>query len=354
MSAPRILSALFRPSSSRTFTSTATSTFRSQPSYRPRPSTQWRTNPSSSRSYRRQAFNYQRFSTTKSYLRAWSQRPTFYYEVGGLGATCGGFYIYNLEPVAVTGRRRFNVVSPGREAEMGLQMYNQSLQEFSSKLLPAHSSEHRMVSRVLERLIPHSGLSDEENKWELHVVDDPTPNAFVIPGGKVFVFRGILDIARGEDGLAAVLGHEIAHNVAHHAAERMSRSFIILPFAVIGSLIVGLDVGIGNGLAKLAFELPGSRKEESEADYIGLLMMAQACFDPKAAIGLWQRMESMEGKQGGAPPAFLSTHPSSHDRGEKIRGWLGKAEEVYQRGECGGMGGYMSGFKEVTDFSRWS
>ncbi|KJY01828.1 hypothetical protein TI39_contig278g00061 [Zymoseptoria brevis] len=303
MSAPRLFSALFRPSSSRTFTSTATSTFRSQPSYRPRPSTQWRPDPSSSRSYRRQAFNYQRFSTTKSYLRAWSQRPTFYYEVGGLGATCGGFYIYNLEPVAVTGRRRFNVVSPGREAEMGLQMYNQTLQEFSSKLLPAHS---------------------------------------------------ILDIARGEDGLAAVLGHEIAHNVAHHAAERMSRSFIILPFAVIGSLLVGLDVGIGNGLAKLAFELPGSRKEESEADYIGLLMMAEACFDPKAAIGLWQRMESMEGKQGGAPPAFLSTHPSSHDRGEKIRGWLGKAEEVYQRGECGGMGGYMSGFKEVTDFGRWS
>jgi Zn-dependent protease with chaperone function len=238
---------------------------------------------------------------------------------------------------------------------MGVQMYQQTLQEFSSSLLPEYSAEHRLVSRVLERLIPHSGLSNEENTWEVHVIDDPTPNAFVIPGGKVFVFKGILDVAAGEDGLAAVLGHEIAHNVAHHAAERMSRSFIILPFAIIGSLLVGLDVGIGNWIAKLAFELPGSRKEESEADYIGLLMMAEACFDPRAALGLWQRMEEMEGKRGGggAPPAFLSTHPSSHDRGEKIRGWLGKADEVYQRGECGGMGRFVNDFRQTVDYGRW-
>jgi predicted Zn-dependent protease len=273
-------------------------------------------------------------------MRAWANRPTFYYELGGLGGVCGGFYIYNLEPVAVSGRRRFNIVSPAREASMGTQMYAQTMNEFNGAILPEYSSEHRMVSRVLERLIPHSGLSSEENNWEIHVIDDPTPNAFVIPGGKVFVFKGILPIAGTEDGLAAVLGHEIAHNVAHHAAERMSRSAIILPFAIVGSLLVGLDVGIGNWIAKLAFELPGSRKEESEADYIGLLMMAEACFDPKAAIGLWQRMEAMESKQGsgGAPPAFLSTHPSSHDRGEKIRGWLNKAEEVYQRGDCGSVG----------------
>ncbi|TKA76424.1 hypothetical protein B0A55_05197 [Friedmanniomyces simplex] len=216
-------------------------------------------------------------------------------------------------------------------------MYQQTMQEFGSKLMSPDSREHRMVQRVMNRLIPHSGLAGEE--WEVHVIDDPMQNAFVIPGGKVFVFRGILDVAQGDDGLAAVLGHEVAHNVAHHAAERMSQG---LPVLVLLLLLwgLGLDPGFGNMALNLAFTLPGSRKQEQEADYIGLMMMSESCYDPRAAMGLWSRMEQEE---KAAPPQFLSTHPSSHNRLGLIEGWLPKAEQELEASDCGMLTGYESG-----------
>jgi len=162
-------------------------------------------------------------------------------------------------------------------------------------------------------------------------------NAFVIPGGKVFVFSGILDVCQGDDGLAAVLGHEIAHNVAHHAAERMSQSGLFMGIAMLAAFALGIDPGLGNFFIDLAFLRPGSRSQESEADYIGLLMMAESCYDPEAAMGLWARMEKEE---KGAPPQFLSTHPSNHNRLEKIRTWLPEAEGKRESGGCGITAGY--------------
>jgi len=117
----------------------------------------------------------------------------------------------------------------------------------------------------LNRLIPHSGLPAETNNWEVHVIKDEQKNAFVIPGGKVFVFSGILDVCQGEPGLAAVLGHEIAHNVAHHSAERMSSYVVLMPIAMVGSFLLGIgDVGdvFTRMVVDLAFMRPGSRKQE--------------------------------------------------------------------------------------------
>lgn len=211
----------------------------------------------------------------------------------------------------------------------------------------------------MNRLIPHSELPAETNNWEVHVIRDEQKNAFVIPGGKVFVFSGILDVCQGEAGLAAVLGHEIAHNVAHHSAERMSSYAVFLPVAIVASLLLGLG-DIGNVFTRmvvdLAFLRPGSRKQEvsvgffgfhqnfetdsflqSEADYIGLMMMAQACYDPSAAVGLWSRMEAAEHD---APPEFISTHPSSHNRMEKIQSWLGDAELKREQSGCGQVSDY--------------
>lgn len=142
-------------------------------------------------------------------------------------------------------------------------MYQQTMQEFGNRLMPKYTDEYKMVARVMKRLIPHSGLEGEE--WEVHVINDPMKNAFVIPGGKVFVFRGILDVAKSDEGLAAVLGHEIAHNVAHHAAERISLNVWMFPLVLIAWMF-GIDPGIGNFLLNLTFELPGSRAQESEAD----------------------------------------------------------------------------------------
>ena len=141
-------------------------------------------------------------------------------------------------------------------------------------------------------------------------------NAFVIPGGKVFVFSGILPIAKTDDGLAAILGHEIAHNLARHAAESMSSMVILAPirWTLIFLDATGYTAGLGRIAGDFAMELgiarPASRKQESEADYIGLMMMAKSCYDPSEAVGVWQRMETAQRNQ---IPEWLSTHPSVGD-----------------------------------------
>jgi predicted Zn-dependent protease len=312
------------------------------------------------RAYYRRPFPYQRFQQKgPGLLHRWAARPTFYYEVGGIAATGAGFYVYNLEEVPVSKRRRFNILPPEWEAAMGAATYEQILQEFGPQILPVHRPEHRLVKRVLDRLIPHSGLADDGNStWEVHVINDPRQiNAFVIPGNKVFVFTGILGICETEDGLAAVLGHEIAHNVAHHTAERVSQLALLLPiFAPIYIGLTGMlgyDFGITGFIMNSAFRLPGSRASEAEADYIGLLMMAASCYDPSQALRFWQRMELVEKAQGGgAPPEFLSTHPSNHNRIEKIRGWLEEAERKRDESACGKMGGYTRDFMRSVGYSR--
>ena len=127
-------------------------------------------------------------------------------------------------------------------------------------------------------------------------------NAFVIPGGKVFVYSGILPVAKNDDGLAAILGHEIAHNLARHAAEHMSSLIMLAPvrwmFIFLDS--TGYTMGLGRVLGDIAMELgiarPASRKQESEADYIGLMMMAKSCYDPGEAVKVWERMEKAQGE----------------------------------------------------------
>ncbi len=141
-----------------------------------------------------------------------------------------------------------------------------------------------------------------------------TANAFVLPGGKVFVFSGILPLARNDSALAAVLGHEIAHNVADHVGERMSQAIgtnILLYSVVVLLGVFGLGPLLahyaGSKALEIAFGNPMSRLQESEADYIGLMMMAQACYDPQEAAAFWARMEAAS---SGEPPEWLSTHPS--------------------------------------------
>ncbi|KAF2215485.1 hypothetical protein CERZMDRAFT_110148 [Cercospora zeae-maydis SCOH1-5] len=299
-------------------------------------------------------------------LRRWAAQPTFYYQVALLSGGVAVFYIYNLETVSISGRKRFNIVSPAWEKWIGKQQYEQVLQEFASKgkILSKNSREHVMVERVLRRLLPHCGMNGEgDEEWELHVIDDDTQNAFVMPGGKVFVFRGMLDICQSQaqgqgnadDTLAAVLGHEIAHNVAHHSAERMSQSPFLFLLVLGSAYLLGLDAGVINSIADLAFRLPGSRSQEQEADYIGLLMMAESCYDPRAAVELWGRLEREEKKAGGgaAPPQFLSTHPSSHNRMEKIREWLPQAQEKLNAAGCQNVRGYLGGFEQAADLERF-
>lgn len=166
----------------------------------------------------------------------------------------------------------------------------------------------------------------------------------MLPGGKVFVFSGILKICRNEDSVAAVLGHEIAHNVASHAAERLS---LVSTGYLTGGCIFFLS-GIWTGLTlfggwallggyylqELLLFLPADRKQEHEADCIGLMMMAEACYDPKAAVGFWERMEAMSKAGGQEVPEMLSTHPSNEHRIANIQHWMPKALEKQSESDC--------------------
>ncbi|GFF23618.1 probable T-complex protein 1 subunit theta [Aspergillus lentulus] len=267
-----------------------------------------------------------------------------------IGVVIGGIYTSNVETVEMTGRRRFNCVSSHQELKMGQQSYEEVLRSTRGKILPENHPLAIMVNRVLRRLIPQAPIEGAD--WRVHVIkDDGMVNAFVLPGGKVFVYTGILPICKDEDGLAAVLGHEIAHVVAHHPAERMSNNILTVGAVFLISMLFDISGQIPSLLLNLMYSLPNSRTQEAEADNIGLMMMSKACFNPEAAVGLWARMQKAEQE---APPQFLSTHPSSYNRMEAIRGWLGKAEEIYEDSGCSTLGNYMPGFRQASnDYYRW-
>ena len=265
--------------------------------------------------------------------------------IGTLVVGGGIFYVSNLEQVPVSGRRRFNCVSPQTEAAVADSQLNAILNQYRGKILPSNHPQTILVRRVLDRLIPAMGTwADPETKWELRVIDEPNiKNAFVIPGGKVFVFNGILPICKDEDGVAAVLGHEIAHNVAHHVAERMSKMGFLLGAAFLLAYTLDISGLSAQFVVQLALENPNNRTQESEADHIGLLIMAAACYDPASAIGLWQRMQQAEKH---APPQFLSTHPSSANRVKAIEQWVPEAEEKRNESGCGFMTEMSDRFRE--------
>ncbi len=235
------------------------------------------------------------------------------------------------ETVPYTGRRQLQLISADEETQLGIQSYGQIL---SKATLSTDTAKNAMVRSVGSRIAAASELT--RYSWEFRVVqDDQQANAFALPGGKVAVYTGILPITRDETGLAAVLGHEIAHVVAHHGGERISQQAAvqgitdILAGMTSGSpatvQLVSAALGAGTSVGLL---LPWSRQQESEADHIGLILMAKAGYDPGATVGLWQRMQ--QAAQGRKSPEFLSTHPSATTRIEQIRAWLPEAMKYYR------------------------
>ena len=226
--------------------------------------------------------------------------------------------------VPYTNRHQFNIISEDEETQMGIQAYT----DVKKKNKISHDPEvNATVQRVGKRIA--TAANKPEYHWEFVVIDDPkTVNAFCLPGGKIAVYTGILPLTKDENGLAVVLGHEVSHALAHHGAERMSDQTIVsLPLAVLldGQSDVAQTViqdAFGIGVA-----LPFGRKQESEADHIGLILMAKAGYDPHHAVEFWKRMsQEMQGK---APPAFLSDHPSDASRVQKIQEELPEALRYY-------------------------
>ncbi|CAG7926666.1 unnamed protein product [Penicillium olsonii] len=207
----------------------------------------------------------------------------------GLGAS--GVYLYNVEEVEMTGRRRFNCISNARELDMGTGTYREILASERGKILSVNHPLTKLVDEVMQDLI--ADIEIEGADWRVYVIqDDENQNAFVLPG--VFVYTGILPICKDTNGLAAVLAHEIAHVVAHHPAERMSNGLFKFGIVMALSLLFDISGQFSSLLVNLMYSLPNSRVQEAEADKMGLMIMSKACFNPQAAVQLtttgWRRL----------------------------------------------------------------
>jgi predicted Zn-dependent protease len=228
-----------------------------------------------------------------------------------------------------TQRKALVLISPDQEMAMGEEAYREVL---SKAKLSKNKKWVLIVDRVGRNI---ARVSDRPNlAWEFRVIESKQKNAFCLPGGKVAVYTGIMEVAQNEAGLAAIMGHEIAHAVARHGAERMTQVLLLNMGMSVADVslnntehrdLILAAIGVGANLGVL---LPYSRKHETEADNIGTIYMAKAGYDPYEAVALWERF-AQAGQ--GNPPAFFSTHPPSLERAEALRTIAKKAMVEYQR-----------------------
>jgi len=235
--------------------------------------------------------------------------------------------------VPVTGRSQLRLISEQEEAQLGVAAFQQLREEEvkNGRLLTESEdpAAHAWVKRVSDRVIDASGLRNTHN-WQYMIINAPkTVNAAAIAGGRIIVYSGILPVAHDDAGLATILGHETGHVMAHHTAERISQDQLVgIASAAAGAAGIGNFTMAALGLgAQVGFLLPYSRAQESEADHIGLMLMAKAGYDPRESVHLWQRMNQ---SGSGRPPEFLSTHPNPDTRITQLEGWMGQALQYYQ------------------------
>ncbi|MEL6323039.1 MAG: M48 family metallopeptidase [Pseudomonadota bacterium] len=285
------------------------------------------------------------------------------------------YWFSNQQKVPFSGRNQLNTIPIDQAAQLGRQSYIQILQDEPGGVLcetttcsPGAETTVAAVRSIGERLEAAAislerDLIDqgyrftpvaEQFDWQYNVVPSDQPNAFCLPGGYVAVYTRIIDVAGDNDGrfepdddlrdldkLAVIMGHEIGHALAHHGAERMSQQRIMQ----MGQLAVGLSMGDMNvaqqqammkafGFAAQGGILAFSRTHETEADKIGLDLLVRACFDPREAPALWERMGELGGGQ--RPPEWLSTHPASETRAANFREWMPEAVAEYERRCAGG------------------
>jgi metalloendopeptidase OMA1, mitochondrial len=243
----------------------------------------------------------------------------------------------------VTGRSQLMLVGEREEQQMGLQAYREVL---AKEPLSNDAQTNALVEKVGRRIAaaaerpPGDLWKAPRFRWEFKTVDKNELNAFCLPGGKVVVYTGILPITRTEAGLAVVIGHEVAHALAHHGAERMSNQKAAQVGTAVASAALSTTVPGGNRAylpammaavgagATYGYVLPMSRAQESEADRIGLILMAMAGYDPREAVTIWERMRAAN--TGPRKAEWLSTHPADTTRIADIRHWLPEAMKYYR------------------------
>lgn len=241
----------------------------------------------------------------------------------------------------ITGRRQLTLIPDSQMLSMSYQQYDQFLSE--SKLSPNAQKAKQVkdvgtrIQTAVEQFMTQNDMGSrlQDYRWEFNLVESEEVNAWCMPGGKVVIYTGILPITQTETGLAVVVGHEIAHAIAEHGNERMSQGLLAQMGAV--ALSAALDeqpeqtqalwmtvYGVG---AQYGVLLPYSRKQESEADQLGLIFMAMAGYDPNESVKFWERMSAAKGGQ--APPEFMSTHPSDQTRINNLKKLIPEAMTYY-------------------------
>lgn len=261
----------------------------------------------------------------KSYLARFS----------GISLLGASLLIQGCATVPVTERRQLRLVSAEQEMQLGLASFEQMKKEMPISKDPAANA---LVQKVGQRIAAAAGQDLPNAQWEFVVFENNEPNAFCLPGGKIGVHTGILPITKDEAGLATVMGHEVAHAAAHHGSERLSYGMLAQGLGQVVDLgVSGYDPRIQavtaaayGAVTQVGVILPFSRRDESEADHMGLIYMARAGYNPEAAIAFWQRFAAATAGNAG-PPAFLRTHPVTEVRIEQIKKEMPQALAEYRK-----------------------
>ena len=249
---------------------------------------------------------------------------------------CCSVLLPSCSTVPITERKQLSIISEARINKQAAAAYEKFRSK--SKLITSGSNlrEIKDIGKKIENSV--SAFFADQNKndptsnfdWDYILVDDDkTVNAWCMPGGKIAVYTGLLKITKNKDALSIVMGHEIAHAVARHSVERMSQAMTINLGTTVADIFLGgainrtrNQVGQNTGIDifQLGIMNPFGRKQETEADYLGLIFSSLSGFDIRESVPLWQRMASKN--KGKEPPVFLSTHPSSKQRIEKLKNWI--------------------------------
>ena len=262
-----------------------------------------------------------------------------------LSAVAISTVLMSCSQVPLTGRSQLSLVNDATLQQQASEAYQQFLSDPKTRVISSGTNAQRVKSvgnklaAAINRYMQANGYGDKYNyNYQFTLVDSKDINAWCMPGGKVAIYSGILPVTQNDAGLATVMGHEIAHAIAQHSAERYSQMTLaqgggaVLGAAVGGRSqgtqnIIGQIYGLGGQLAMLKY----SRNQESEADRLGLIFMAMAGYNPDSAVSFWQRMASAK-EGGGAPPTMLSSHPSDASRIEAIQALLPEARQFYKGG----------------------
>jgi len=251
-------------------------------------------------------------------------------------------FLVGCSTVPITGRRQLSFIPQGELMTLSDQNYKQVL---SQSKISSDANWNAKVTNVGQKIAASAETFMRENgmgkdlqnyKWEFNLLqDDKTVNAFCMPGGKIVVYTGILPVVQDDNGLATVMSHEVAHALANHGGERMSQELLVQAGGMglaqimkskpaLAQKILMQAYGAGSQVGIL---LPYSRSHESEADHIGLILMARAGYDPKSAVVFWERMSVLGGAK---PPELLSTHPADSRRILDIQKEIPEAEKYYK------------------------